>query len=61
MWKRPWNWCYKCGQTVDIDNDDFDGSEVKCWGCGRRFVLAEMTDGSFRMHIIAKVKERVAN
>lgn len=36
---RPWNWCHKCRQPVDVDGDSFDGSLHRCWGCDRELML----------------------
>lgn len=47
MTTRPWNWCHKCRQPVDVD-ECTDGSERKCIGCDRWFVCVHFTglDGS---------------
>jgi hypothetical protein len=50
MSERPWNWCHKCRQTVDVDAESSDGSEHKCWGCGRWFTLVAFEGGSFELH-----------
>jgi hypothetical protein len=46
MSERPWNWCFKCRQPVDVDPESFDGSEHMCWGCQRYLTLVVYTDGS---------------
>lgn len=46
--KKPWNWCYKCRQLVDVDADGHhDGAEVTCLGCRSKFIIVECTDGSW--------------
>lgn len=47
MSERPWNWCHKCRQPVDVDADSVDGSEHKCWGCDRMFTLVAFTDDTW--------------
>ena len=42
---KSWNWCRWCKQLVDAD-DVHDGSEVKCIGCGRWFVVVTYQDGT---------------
>lgn len=48
---RPWNWCHKCRQEVDVDAGSSDGSEHRCLGCRRAFVLVELTDGTFALEV----------
>lgn len=43
-----WNWCSRCGCSVDDDmrTGEFrDGSEGTCLGCGTVYVAEAMTDG----------------
>lgn len=49
---RPWNWCRKCKQAVDVDDDSGDGSEHRCWGCGRSFALTVYEDGSCTLTVV---------
>lgn len=45
-----WNWCSRCGCSVDDDmrTGEFrDGSEGACIGCGTVYVAEAMTDGSW--------------
>ena len=45
-----WNWCSRCGCSVDDDmrTGEFrDGSEGTCLGCGTVYVAEAMTDGSW--------------
>lgn len=45
---RPWNWCHKCKQLVDVDGVS-DGSEVKCLGCRRRFSVTYFDGGKWAL------------
>lgn len=49
--KTAWNWCERCDQPVDVGPEEHDGSAATCWGCGRRFVVVEMEDGSFSLDV----------
>lgn len=43
-----WNVCRSCKGPVDLPDECFDGTEVRCW-CGRLYVVVEMTDGTFML------------
>lgn len=48
-----WNWCSRCGCSVDDDmlTGEFrDGSEGTCIGCGTVYVAVALTDGSWAFH-----------
>jgi hypothetical protein len=47
--ERPWNWCHKCRQPVDIDDESMDGSEHRCWGCDRYLMLVCFEGGSAQL------------
>lgn len=44
--EKPWNWCGKCRQPVDVD-ECFDGSEIVCIGCDGVFIATVFVDGSW--------------
>jgi hypothetical protein len=48
MREHSWNWCYKCMQLVDVYGLS-DGSEVKCWGCRRRFAVTYSEGGKWAL------------
>lgn len=47
--ERPWNSCPKCGARVDIDEDDSDGSEVRCISCDTYLILNQLSDDSWAL------------
>lgn len=53
---KPWNTCRECKQEVDCD-DVHDGSEVRCLGCGRRFVVVEFEGPVFGLDPIEQPDE----
>ena len=48
---KPWNACPKCKNLVDIDDEGFDGSEVRCHDCGVMLVVSEYGDGAFALNV----------
>ncbi len=43
-----WNWCSFCEQLVDAD-DVHDGSEVRCIGCERWYVVVSYEEGPWQL------------
>lgn len=51
---RPWNWCPTCKQTIDIEDDDSEGGEVRCIGCRAWYVVCCEGDGKGKWWLEAR-------